>query len=577
MKKNKIKILLLFSIISILLSGCGNKEEKKAITRKQEITELVTQLTKNPNVDAIQNSKIVSPDTLINAFNVNFDLALNTYNKEILAIPVNISQIQSGKLVFNEQTVIDGNYAFFTEQIIDKKNNSKEDNSEKTNLVCSIKEDDNYLLEYGKSQGIEEETGLEIPPLVSQYYLVGSIYSVVGNDKYNILIKDARLFPATTYMALQPKENIEKNNVILDVASGENINEKVNQYFWTDTDFDLDGFCDELTLQTNEYNPESSFDKLVYNKIYNKIKTPLKSVVQLLYKEKNLSFNFNFPLKISNVSLINSSSFDGSFLNIFKFDLTGNDKKIINYIENEDMLKETFEEFNTNAFFMENQSALCQANKTGINVFTIKLLDGRETQSINSDIVFLKDINIDNIGNITGDIYIKAQYPFEYYYKSQLRIMSDKIIMEVPLDNYIFYDAKNFELYGEFKNSLEVKNYSFLSNIDIPVCTEKQRFSQFEITSNNNGYDLGYGLVNIDGIEKKVNIFKTLGQKFAIIDITKDEKEDFYWIYIANDKLKGYIPVTLDNELTFKNTNINILTKLSDTSYTLNDLFDLTK
>lgn len=582
MKKLKKLMYLNLFIILCVLSGCAKKEkitiDNISDQKKDKIENYVENLTKNEYIDEIKNSDIVSPYALINAFNVNYDLALSLYDKKKLAIPVNINELKSGKMIFtdkdNKQTIIDGNYAFFTEKIDEKLDKQKKEEIDRTNLVCAINQKDSLYIPYGISSGIDEETKQPIPPLVSNYFVVGNIESVTGDKKYNILIKDARLIPATTYKALEPIAMEEKENVVLDIDSGENISEKVKKYYWNDIDFDLNGICDKFVIQTNEYNPSSSFDKLVFNKIFNKIKTPLQSVIQFVYNDKNLKINFNFPLKINSIDLVKTTAFDGSYINLFKFELLGKNKTEINYKENSKEIDNTFSNLSQNPFYLENQYYLCQGNKNGINSFKIKLLDGRETESINSDMIYMKNIDIDELGNITGDIYVKAIYPFDYYYKTSLRIMSSNVIMEIPNDNYIFYDIDNFYENGTFKTSYDLKEYKFNSKIDLPIATDKKIFNKYEITSlNSNPINTGYGISEKDN--KKINIFKTLNQKFSIIKIEKDEINDFYWVYIGNEKLKGYIPVNLNNYITYKDTDINILTKENNKTYKLKDLFNL--
>lgn len=556
--KKKIFLILPLLICSILLTSCGIPKEEK------EIQEMVS----NTNSDIIIQSKIVNPYALINSFNTDLDRALSNFNAKRIAIKISPSNILKGTLVIpnsdGTQSKEECLYVQFDESgwIKDEKelNNYKELNPSRTSLICSINKEDYSLLNYTNQT--------EYGTVVNTYYLVGSLSAVVGNEKYNLFAKDCRLIPApTSYPINVPAEPEVSLSKTLDVSSSEDITYTSTNSYIGNYDYNFDGLTDVLNIAYQNAKPSSGFEKIVFNGIIKKITTDLSSIVKVNYNDIGYSFKIPYPTEISNPSLIESSSLNGDDIFVLEFATTGKDKTNINYYDNKDMFNEMLPELVSNPLYMESQNILLSIGKDAIKPFTIKLLDGTETSSLVSSRVLFKSINIDGLGNITGDIYVKTDLPCTHYYKTQFRIVDGYTMEEVGSDIHDFYDYKYFEDYDIF----QVSKAGYKLKKDIAVALEKKIFVSYKLDSKS-GKDLTTGKGTTKN-EDTVNVIKcSTGDYINFLSVEKID--DQYWLnaeylYGEGQKKTVFIPLQISTNIVSPDKNIQIL----GTSYKLDDLF----
>ena len=152
MKNKKIKLLGLLLFLTMALTGCG----ESAKTDEEKIVETLS----NGYPETVQISQLVQPKAIINAFNYDFDRAVELYNDKLIGFKISASELQQGNLIVptenaNENTERESLYIQYIEDDGDGKNNNNEEMSDKTTLVATIRDEDNYLVPYI----INEEAG----------------------------------------------------------------------------------------------------------------------------------------------------------------------------------------------------------------------------------------------------------------------------------------------------------------------------------------------------------------------------------------------------------------------------------
>lgn len=588
------KFLCVFlSILTmVLLVACSGEEETVELTPEQQLEMQLTNIVSSPYVEAIRQSRIVSPYAVINSFNKDLNECMAVYNNVMLAVEVKGTDILNGRM-FVDDTDINGYYCFFTEGFEDE---NIEQN--RTNFVISIDAQDEYLIPYGMDSTIQREVtdengNVQIiteqkPKIIEKYFLVGKINKIVGDqitgdEKINIVMSNARLVPATTYQELvvENSENLIEDE-ILDSNSGESIVQTTFKYKFGKYDYDEDGFCDELIVQVDEYEPESSFDKLIRSDILSKIKTPISTYVQAIYgsDDKLGTFKINYPLKLNTLAMGECTSFDGSYVNYLKLNLLGWSKHelVFDNFVNRLALIENFPELEENLFYLEGKDVFYSVDEFGVKDTVINLLNGETDSASNPKKVWLKDTNVLMSGKINGNNCILTNYPFELIYKPELYFYSDGYIKEGEADKYIFYDVNNYITNGNFLEVSRGEDFQFVSNTNIYVSQEKCILESVELTSGSNalvetgkGY---YYLFNNNTGNKEIkttNVFYTGNQSFKFCSLEKDKDiNDLYWLEVLSDKgYKGFIPVKMTGIWTNPNTQYEFYDNISEKSYSL--------
>lgn len=579
-KVKKVFLLLSVTLALILsLTGCGDDGPvlSEEDIRKGEIYNL----TLNPYIDSIKESRIVSPQAVINAFNEDIEESLKAYDKQKLAIEITVNDIKNGKLFLGDNTPIEGYYCHFEEGFEDEKSRIT-----KTSLVISIHKGDGYLVDYGYPTSLTivgpdgnlmTRNGV---PIVTKYFLVGNISKIVGDisdkdERINILISDARLVPATTYQEIKvPQELVKDGGNVLDTNSGESINQQIYQYNFGKFDFNEDGKCDNLLVQVDEFHTSSSLDKLVNSKILGKIKTPLNTYVQILYNNDNSTskaFSLNFPLQLKTLTAGECTSFIGEYVNYAKLNVGSGDVKIdtSNYELNVDDVIEAFPIVMDEIFYLCPKDVYYGIDEEGGKEIVVNLLDGTKDSLSNPKRIWLKNSKVMMSGEIGGDIFIYTKYPFEMIYKPSFYFYSDGLVKEKELDYYEFLDANafsnnegKFNLKGnEIKNYASTKDYKYVSTKNIYISTQKVILENVEVTSKlgsaiEKGIGYYYEENNGERTLKETTIFYTGSQKFALCSLSRDEKDSsLYWLEVLSDSgNRGYIPVKMNGPWTAEKT-----------------------
>lgn len=585
-KKILALLLCIFSVIS--LTACGG-EETPELTPEQKMEMQLAQIVASPYVEAIKQSRIVSPYAVINSFNKDLNESMTVFNNVTLAVEIKGEDILNGRM-FVEDTDINGFYCFFTEGFEDE---NIENN--RTNFVISIDSQDEYLIPYGLDSTVEKQvtdangnvqTIIETKTkIIEKYFLVGKINKVVGDqitgdEKTNIVMLNARLVPATTYseLVLENPQTLGQDE-ILDSNSGESIKQTTHRYNFGKYDYDEDGLCDQLIVQIDEYTPESSFDKLIRSDILSKIKTPISTYVQALYgsDDKLGTFKINYPLKLNTLAAGECTSFDGSYINYLKITLDGVSRKEISFdnVVTSDVLIKNFPDLKENSFYLDDKDVFYSIDKYGTKDTVINLLNGKTDSASNPTKVWLKNTKVLMSGKIEGDSYISTNYPFNLIYKPELYFYSDGFIKEGEADKYVFYSLSEYEKNGNLTEVSRLQDYHFISNTNVYVSQEKYILENVELTSGNSTIEtgVGYYYVNVNGNKelKKTNVFYTGNQKFKFCSIEKDStQDDLYWLEVISEKgNKGYIPVKMTGAWTNPNTQYEFYDSISGKSYSL--------
>ena len=565
MKRKALIIPLVMCLLASSLTGCGmSKEEEQVVAMLQ-----------NGNPDIVNQSKIVNPYALINSFNTDVDRAVSIFNAQRLAILVYPNEIQQGNIIIpnsdGTQTTKNCLYVKFDEgdYLVEEKAiadyNTK--HPSRTSLVCSIDEEYYNMLNYAN--------GTENGTYVENYYLVGSLSSVVGNKQYNLFMNDCKLLPASRLYAVETPETTVQQSQTLDVSSSETITFTLTNQYYGYLDYNKDGFTDVLNVNYQNASTTSSFDKLVNSGILKKITADLNPVAQAIYNDQKIGVKFPYPQVIVGADLVQSAGLDGTDINILRVKLEGKNKTELKYEDNKATMDNAIPMLLKNPLTMESQEALISIGKDGISPFTIKLLDGTEEPSQNSSRVLLNNLEIDALGNITGDIYIKTENPFSHYYKGKLRIVDEKTIEEVvddtdDIETHNFYDVETFELTDEFKTSTK----GFKLKKDIAVAKEKKIFVSYKMDPKKGYLSTGKGTTKD---ELSVPVIKcNTGDYLNIFSMEKD-KDGQYWLdaeYVykdASDKSYRetvYIPILFNNSVVNSDRQVQIY----GTGLTLDDL-----
>ena len=558
MKNKKIKLLGLLLFLTMALTGCG----ESAKTDEEKIVETLS----NGYPETVQISQLVQPKAIINAFNYDFDRAVELYNDKLIGFKISASELQQGNLIVptenaNENTERESLYIQYIEDDGDGKNNNNEEMSDKTTLVATIRDEDNYLVPYI----INEEAGTG---LISEFFVLGKISSVVGDTKYNLFMYDCQMVPVNPIAPVDvlPTESSVKS--VLDTVSSEKIDLNTTLYKEGTTDFNKDGTADVLTVATTNTTPLSSFDKLIYNGIVKKISVNLASQATIMIDNFETPFNvlLPYPEQIKEVIFKPVAGIDGNPCSLIDINCLGQDKKDILYEENKEIFNEMIPALKENAIAIESKHVLCTASSNGPSNITFKLVDGTEVSSIDNNRVFIKSFEITDYGKITGEIYVKALKPFEHYYQTSFQLLSNSTAEEVPLDTHEFYESELFENTDEFNYSEDGQKLKH----EFVVSTEPKIFTSYTESDKNNSNSIaknGTGITS-DG-ECKVLIIPT-GEyiSFQGIELSEDGQNSF--IRGTYDKKSVYIPID-KAELITSSDNIQVL----GTTYKLKDLFFL--
>lgn len=558
MKKKALIIPLALLLLSVSISGCGMSKEE----------EQVIDMVQNGNPEAVRQSKIINPYALINSFNTDVDRAVSIFNAQRLAIKINPNQVLQGNIIIpnsdGTQTTRNCLYVKFDEDgyILDDNERNKYDTEHpsRTALVCSIDEDYASMLNY--AYGTENGT------YVNSFYLVGSLSSVVGNEQYNLFMNDCALLPAGDLWAVEVPQDSVQQSQTLDVSSSETITFVLTNKYYGTIDYNKDGFADVLNISYQNPQTSSSFDKIINSGILKKITADLHPILQAGYNETGTAAQFAYPLNILGSQLLISSGLDGTDINVLVTTLEGKNKTDINYMNDKAKYDDAIPELKENPLLMETQQSLLSIGKDSVNPFTIKLLDGTEDTTLNSKRVLLNNLDIDPLGNITGDIYIKTANPFEHYYRGAFRIVDEKTIEEVPIEDvHNFYDVEEFELTDEFKTSTK----GFKLKKDLAVATEKKVFVSYKLDAKNSELNTGKGTTKD---ELTVSVIRCNTGDYLNIFSMEQDKDGQYWldaeyIYGADSKKKTvYIPIQFNRTVVNEDKNVQIL----GTGYTLDDL-----
>lgn len=603
-KKFLKKGILMITCLSLMLSlsSCGEDEIEEEMSQEQREYLAMLNIAASPYVDAIRQSRIVSPYAVINSFTKDFNEAARCFNDVMLAVEVTIQDIKNGKLFIggdddsSKGTVIDGYYTFFEEGFVDEAEEKC-----RTSLVISIANSDIGYLKYGSPiiEQIQMEDGSIVQnyiadTAITKYFLLGKINKVVGDrssneDKINIIMENARLVPATTYIPLftlaqeASQQKVYENVAVLDTNSGENISQKVFTFHFGQSDLDEDGFCDDLTIQYDEFYTSSDFTKLINSNIYSKIKTPIDSYVQILFNANNATanaFNIPFPLKLSTLASGQCTGFNGTYVDYVKIDVLGSTTKdfLKNSISRESLLK-NFEEYETSDFMFESKSLIFGISREKADDIKVALLDGTEENLSTPKRLWLKNPSIKMNGLISGDVYYKATYPFILIYKPELRFYDDTNVIELEANSYIFYDYETYIKTGDLIEKKNIKDsYDFVSNKNIYISTQKHLLENIEMkgsyTANSSEVGTGYYYTTNSYGEKilaNCDVFYTGVQRFNIVSLSKDEEnDDIYWLEVKSEQSKtGYIPIKMDGAWCKDGTNYAYYDNINNKNYYL--------
>ncbi len=557
MKKKILFLPLLLLLSASTLTGCGMSKEEA------QIQEMVN----GGNSDVILQSKIINPYALINSFNTDVDRAVSIFNAQRLAIYITPDQVLQGNIIIpnsdGTQETRNCLYVMYDEAgYIDKDNEYKEyveKNPSRTSLVCSIDEDYYGMLDYAN--------GTENGTYVEGYYLVGSLSSVVGNKQYNLFMNDCALVPAPNMYAVEVPDTSVQEAQTLDVSSSETITFTLTNKYYGSYDFDRDGYSDVLNIQYQNPTTSSSFDKIINSGIIKKIAADLNPVLQVAYGDYGKTSKFSYPVQILQSDLIPSSALDGTDVYVLDTVIEGKNKTDLNYTDNKDIYEDMIPNLVENPICMDTQESLLSIGKDSVTPFTVKLLDGTEDTTLNSSRILFNNLKIDALGNITGGIYIKTQNPFEHYYQGAFRIVDEKTIEEVEIDDvHNFYDVETFELTDNFKTSTK----GFKLRQDLMAATDKKVFVSYKLNSKNGELTTGTGKTKD---ELNVSVVKcNTGDYLNIFSLEKDSNGQ-YWLdaeyqYGDNRKKTVYIPVIFNNSIVNSERNVQVY----GTGKTLDDL-----